>query len=74
MRTTIDLPDELLTELKVLCAQQRSSLKNLITELLFTGLRNRGALPKPPGLSQPYRPRIPLSGALMERMRSEGRR
>lgn len=41
MRTTLDLPDELATEIKILAAQERRTLKELIGELLRGGLRAR---------------------------------
>jgi len=41
MRTTLDLQDELLTEIKILAAQERLTLKELIAELLRAGIRLR---------------------------------
>jgi hypothetical protein len=38
MRTTIDLPDELFREAKTLAVQQRTTLKNLITQFILSGL------------------------------------
>ncbi|GEM_PF-1607489 len=38
MKTTLDLPDELMREIKVLAAQNDRKLKDLMTELLREGL------------------------------------
>lgn len=45
MKTTLDLNDALLTEAKVLAAQQRTSLTRLIEEGLQLRLRAREATP-----------------------------
>ncbi len=39
MKTTIDLPDDLVTEIKVEAARRRRTLKDLVPELLRTGLQ-----------------------------------
>jgi hypothetical protein len=39
MKTTIELPDELLTEVKVEAARQKKKLKELFAELVRSGLR-----------------------------------
>jgi len=43
MRTTIDLPDSLFHQAKLVAVQRRLSLKKLITELLETALRSEAA-------------------------------
>ena len=45
MKTTIDLPDDLLTEVKIEAARQRRKLKELVPDLLRAGLRARKPLP-----------------------------
>jgi len=39
MKTTIELPDDLLTEVKVEAARRHKKLKDLVPELLRAGLR-----------------------------------
>ena len=41
MKTTIELPDELVTEIKIEAARQRKKLKELVPELVRAGLRAR---------------------------------
>jgi len=41
MRTTLDLPDELFLEAKTRAVQQRTTLKNLITQFIHAGLRSQ---------------------------------
>ena len=41
MRTTLDLPDELFLEAKTRAVQQRTTLKNLITQFIRSGLRSK---------------------------------
>lgn len=43
MKTTIDLPDELVTEIKIEAARQRKKLKELVPELVRAGLSSRRA-------------------------------
>lgn len=45
MKTTIDLPDALMTDVKVLAARERRSLRNVVAELLASGLKSRVAEP-----------------------------
>jgi plasmid stability protein len=45
MRTTLNLPDELMRAVKILAAQQNRTLQEMITELLRRGL----AAPRPQG-------------------------
>lgn len=40
MRTTIDLPDELFREAKTRAVRQGITLKNLVTQLIRSGLQN----------------------------------
>jgi hypothetical protein len=42
MKTTIDLPDQLLIEVKVLAARKRRRLKDLMAELVRAGLQQEG--------------------------------
>jgi hypothetical protein len=60
MRTTLDLPDELVTEIKILAAQERSSLKELIGELLRNGLRARTVTTRQNPLPPIYRSRASI--------------
>jgi metal-responsive CopG/Arc/MetJ family transcriptional regulator len=41
MKTTVELPDELMTEVKVLAARERRRLGEMMTDLLRTGLESR---------------------------------
>ena len=45
MKTTIDLPDELMIEVKVLAARERRKLGELVTELVRTGIEYRQKQP-----------------------------
>ena len=45
MRTTLDLPDALLRQLKAQAALDGTTLKSLIAELVERGLAQRGAKP-----------------------------
>ena len=45
MKTTIDLPDDLMIEVKVVAARERRKLGELVTELVRTGLAQRLAQP-----------------------------
>jgi hypothetical protein len=53
MKTTFDLPDELVRRIKIEAAQSNRKLKDLVAQLLETGLRASrdgsaaAALPKP---------------------------
>jgi hypothetical protein len=44
MKTTIELPDDLLTEVKIEAARRRKKLKELVPELLRAGLRTNRTL------------------------------
>jgi hypothetical protein len=55
MRTTLDLSDELLTEIKIMAALERTTLKDLISELLRSGIRAKQSPSRPTSLSPAYR-------------------
>jgi hypothetical protein len=74
MRTTLDLPDELLTEIKVMCAQERATLKELIAELLRLGIRSRQTTVRATPLPAPYRMSRPLDPAQVSAIIREARR
>lgn len=44
MKTTIDLPDQLMTEVKILAAREQRKLGDLVAELVRTGLDSRTRL------------------------------
>jgi len=44
MRTTIDLPEELFREVKIRAAREGSTLKELITECIRSGLQRPSAI------------------------------
>jgi plasmid stability protein len=46
MKTTVELPDELLTELKVTAARERRRLRDVMEEVLRVGLRVRRSQPQ----------------------------
>lgn len=72
MRTTLDLPDELVTEIKILAAQERSTLKELIGELLRSALRTRMTQGRPSALPRMYRPnRVPITSSWISQIRQE---
>ncbi len=49
MKTTLDLPDELMREVKIRAVHERKKLKDIIAELLRKGLSmNRAPRPKFP--------------------------
>ena len=74
MRTTLDLPDELVTEIKILAAQERSTLKELIGDLLRSGLRTRITQSRPSALPRMYRPsRGPITSSWVSQIRQEVR-
>lgn len=49
MKTTIDLPDELVIEIKIEAARQKKKLKELVPELVRAGLSARRAAVAPEG-------------------------
>ena len=73
MRTTLDLADELLTEIKILAAQERRTLKEVISELLRSGIRARQQPLRPAGLPDPYPLRVGLSRGMIQQLITEAR-
>ena len=47
MKTTLDLPDDLMSEVKVLAAQSDRKLKDLLAELLQNGMAKSKKRPPP---------------------------
>lgn len=45
MKTTVELPDRLLTELKVIAAREHRRLRDVMEEVVVQGLRARRAAP-----------------------------
>lgn len=74
MRTTLDLPDELATEIKILAAQERTTLKELIGELLRGGLRARQTAPRMASLPPVHASPFLLNSSLISKIRKEGGR
>jgi hypothetical protein len=72
MRTTLDLPDDLATEIKILAAQERTTLKELIGELLRGGLRSRQAVPRVTTLPPVHSSAMRLNSSLISKIRKEG--
>ncbi len=56
MKTTLDLPDDLVQQIKIRAVQERKPLKRFVADLLVKGLESppatasAGAEPLPPGL------------------------
>ena len=48
MKTTVDLPNELVREIKLRAVTEGRKLKEVVTELLRFGLEQGAALPKAP--------------------------
>lgn len=79
MRTTIDIPEDLYTTLKVRASLRRASLREVIQQLIEKGLRSptRDAQPgkhfdPPPVIIPPRGKPIPaMSGAKMRRIEEE---
>ncbi|HVF60530.1 MAG TPA: hypothetical protein VNJ70_12060 [Thermoanaerobaculia bacterium] len=46
MKTTIELPDELVVEIKIEAARQKKKLKELVPDLVRAGLGARRVLPR----------------------------
>lgn len=59
MKTTLDLPDELMRAIKVRAAQQGRKMKDVVTELLRSGLSQTHS-----GAPIPTPRRVQLPGAL----------
>ena len=62
MRTTLDLPDSLLRELKTRAAQNGQSLKSLLNELIQRAMR----MPATPDLAQQPPPALPVLKRLQD--------
>ena len=61
MRTTLDLADDLGTEIKILAAQENRTLKELVSELLRAGLKSRQqAQARTLSMPAPYQPKVRL--------------
>lgn len=73
MRTTLDLQDDLATEIKVLAAQERTTLKELIGDLLRAGIKTRQQQARPLSLPPVYESPVRLSRPLLAQIRREGR-
>jgi hypothetical protein len=59
MRTTMDLPDDLGIEIKIVAAQENRTLKEVISELLRAGLKSRQQVQaRSNNLPPVYRPRV----------------
>jgi plasmid stability protein len=56
MKTTLDLPDDLMREIKVRAAREDRKLKDLVAELLQQGL----AADAEQAATQPHRVKLPL--------------
>ena len=56
MKTTLDLPDELIREVKLRAVMQGRSLKDLVTDFLWQGL----------GMVPPARLELPPAGSMVE--------
>lgn len=48
MKTTLELPDPLMREVKVLAAQSNRKLKDVVAELIARGLQKTPSVPEPP--------------------------
>jgi hypothetical protein len=81
MRTTVDLPDDLFREAKTRAVQQGTSLKQLITQFIRSGLRDQAparvlgsqrALPPAAIARQSDSPRVrPMSNRQLHRLLEE---
>jgi hypothetical protein len=73
MRTTLDLQDELLTEIKILAAQERLTLKELITELLRAGIKSRQLPVRKTVLPPAYQLGVRMDRDMLQQLIKEGR-
>lgn len=48
MKTTLELPDQLMRQIKVRAAQSDRTIKDVVTELITRGLKATPAAPEPP--------------------------
>jgi len=73
MRTTLDLQDELLTEIKILAAQERLTLKELMTELLRAGIKARQQPARQTVLPPVYPLGVRIDCRMLQQLIREGR-
>ena len=73
MRTTLDLHDELLTEIKILAAQERMTLKELIGELLRAGIKSRQQPVRQAILPPAYPLGVRMDRGMLQQLIREGR-
>lgn len=75
MKTTLDLPDELVRRVKMRAVQSDRRLKDMVALLLDAGLRAEAAEPARSALPAPLRlrGRGPLTAAEIERAIAHGR-
>jgi len=88
MKTTLELPDELMRQLKIRAAQSDRRLKDVVTELLQNGLAESESMPSDPAralraclvfhddgtVTNPYGIEDPAFFASLEQMREDDRR
>ena len=55
MKTTLDLPEPLITEVKIRAAKEKRRMKDIIAEALERGLRHT-TLPQKPSSNRPLQP------------------
>jgi len=73
MRTTLDLPNDLGTEVKIVAAQENRTLKEVISELLRAGLKSRQqAQSRSYSLPAPYRPSVRFDRGTLYRILGGG--
>lgn len=69
MRTTLDLPNDLGTEVKLIAVQENKTIKVLISELLRAGLKSRQlAQNRSFNLPELYQPNIRFDRATIHRI------
>ena len=74
MKTTVELPDELLRAVKVRAAQESRKLKDVLAEVIACGLAQPSATSPPTALPKPLRLRGgPLTIEAIEAAISSGR-
>jgi hypothetical protein len=55
MKTTLDLPDDLMRQIKIDAAQEQMKLKELVADLLRRGRASRQAASRKPFIPKPLR-------------------
>lgn len=73
MKTTIDLPDEILERTKIAAAQRRTTLKNLVIEGLETVLRRQFPADPPPAALARLKTGYHLGGKPLTRNQTHAR-